>query len=266
MEPEIVNNCFENVVNNAGFQHLAENIFSYLNYKDLQSCQCINRSSKSILANPRFWLQKFIQLGMSKKNQNDWIQAIQLTKDTDFETNIQLYLKKSFSKGKIMNIPCCIDENALQMSCELIKKFGGLFFIIVKCMSDYVYNKIEFEDFSPGCFQALAALDFSCFLSSNSNRFFYSLLAGHGNLNMMKVISPLLSNPNIPEFIGDDDKLYHYTPFTYAARYGQLEIIKFLEPISDNLTGNALQLAISQAKLLNQNHVVEYLKTLSFDQ
>ena len=88
MEPEIVNNCFENVVNNAGFQHLAENIFSYLNYKDLQSCQCINRSSKSILANPRFWLQKFIQLGMSKKNQNDWIQAIQLTKDTDFETNI----------------------------------------------------------------------------------------------------------------------------------------------------------------------------------
>ena len=95
LEPEIVKNSFENVIKNLGLQHLAETIFSYLNYNDLKSCQCINRSSKSILANPKFWLQKLVQLGMSKQNQNDWIKAIKLTKDTDFERNLQLFMPKN---------------------------------------------------------------------------------------------------------------------------------------------------------------------------
>ena len=51
MEPEIIKNYFENFLNNPGLQHLAENIFLYLNYKDLDACQLVNRSSKSILGN-----------------------------------------------------------------------------------------------------------------------------------------------------------------------------------------------------------------------
>ena len=78
MEPEIMKNTLENFINNPGLQHLAENIFSHLNYKDLDACQLVNRSCRSILGNLKFWLRKFIQQGMSKKNQNDWINAIQL--------------------------------------------------------------------------------------------------------------------------------------------------------------------------------------------
>ena len=43
MEPKIIKNSLENVIRNPGLQHLAENIFSYLNYDDLKSCQLINR-------------------------------------------------------------------------------------------------------------------------------------------------------------------------------------------------------------------------------
>ena len=132
LEPEIVKNSFENVIKNPGLQHLAETIFSYLNYNDLKSCQCINRSSKSILANPKFWLQKLVQLGMSKQNQNDWIKAIKLTKDTDFERNLQLYLKRSLCKRTMIDIPCFIDENTMKKSCELINKCGSLAYIIKK--------------------------------------------------------------------------------------------------------------------------------------
>ena len=65
-KPEIIKNSLENFINNAGLQHLAEKIFLYLNFKDLKACQLINRSSQSILANPRFWLQKFIENGQEK--------------------------------------------------------------------------------------------------------------------------------------------------------------------------------------------------------
>ena len=36
LEPEIVKNSFENVIKNPGLLHLAETIFSYLNYNDLR--------------------------------------------------------------------------------------------------------------------------------------------------------------------------------------------------------------------------------------
>ena len=62
---------------------------------------------------------------MSKKNQNNWINAIQLAKETDFERNLQLYLKRSLWKAKIIDVPCYIDENILQKSSKLIKEFGN---------------------------------------------------------------------------------------------------------------------------------------------
>ena len=120
IEPKIVKNSLENFITTPGLQHVAENIFSYLNYQDITDCQRINRSSKLILDNPRFWLRKFIQNGMSKKNQNDWIKAIQLTKNSKLERNIYLYLKRSLRKEKLMNLPCYIDKDVIEKSAELL--------------------------------------------------------------------------------------------------------------------------------------------------
>ena len=138
-QPEInVPKSLENLTNDADIQHLAENIFSCLSYKDLEACQLINQSSRVIISNPRFWLKKLVQNGMSKNNGNDWLKSIELAKDTDFERNLQLYLKRSLGKAKMLDIPCYIEENTLKKSSYLMKKFGRLFDIISVCMNDYI--------------------------------------------------------------------------------------------------------------------------------
>ena len=75
---------------------------------------------------------------MSKNNGNDWLKSIELAKDTDFERNLQLYLKRSLGKAKMLDIPCYIEENTLKKSSHLMKKFGRLFDIISVCMNDYI--------------------------------------------------------------------------------------------------------------------------------
>ena len=140
-QPEIDKKSLENLTNDPDVQHLAENIFSCLSYKDLEACQLINQSSRVIISNPRFWLKKLVQNGMSKNNGNDWLKSIELAKDTDFERNLQLYLKRSLGKAKMLDIPCYIEENTLKKSSYLMKKFGRLFDIISVCMNDYIGKK-----------------------------------------------------------------------------------------------------------------------------
>ena len=76
---------FQNIINNPGLLHLAENIFLNLGPEDLEKCQIINKSSNQILDNPIFWLMKFGQGSLTKKNQEDWIKAIQSKSDSDME-------------------------------------------------------------------------------------------------------------------------------------------------------------------------------------
>ena len=69
----------EIILNNPGFQHIAENVFLNLNHEKLETCRLVNEFCKDILDNPMFWLKKFIRRGLSKKNQIDWMAAIQIT-------------------------------------------------------------------------------------------------------------------------------------------------------------------------------------------
>ena len=91
---------------NPGLQHLAENIFLYLNGKDLKACQLINRSSNQILDNnPMFWLRKCIQKGLSKKNKEDWIKGVQSEMNSNKEKPIALYLKWNFMNKVVVDLP-----------------------------------------------------------------------------------------------------------------------------------------------------------------
>ena len=75
-------------------------------------CRDVNQSSQQIQDDSMFWLKKFIPRGLSKENQMDWTKAIQLTKDTDLESKILLYLKKVFDEG-VVDPPCYINEHIL---------------------------------------------------------------------------------------------------------------------------------------------------------
>ena len=91
----------ERIINNAGF---AKNIFMMLNLKDLAKCHQVSRSFNGFVENPRFWLKKLISRGLSKKNQKDWIAAIDKTKDTDLIKSVLLYFKKIPKKHNFIDV------------------------------------------------------------------------------------------------------------------------------------------------------------------
>ena len=77
----------ENIAKNPGLLHIAEKIFLQLNYEDLmafrlvvdQSC----KASLDKLMTVMFWFKKWIQRGLSKKNQSDWKRAIHWTRNLE---------------------------------------------------------------------------------------------------------------------------------------------------------------------------------------
>ena len=105
----------ENITNNPGLQHLAENILLNLDHQNLEICQEVNNSFKEILNNSR----KFIRRGLPMKNQSEWIKAIQITKDTDLEKPVITYLKKCSKNSRVIAPPYYIDEEFLTTFDEL---------------------------------------------------------------------------------------------------------------------------------------------------
>ena len=255
MECEVVKESLENVINNPGLQHLAENIFSYLNYQDITACQLINNSCNLIISNPRFWINKLVQMGMSMENKKDWITAIQMTKNTDFERNIYLYLKRGFKNAKVVDIPCFIGKDIFELIQELplseIKGQG-------KSVLNESLKKILPLN-APGCIQIFAGSGAKSF-----RRIMFSA-AEYGYLEVVKTLAFLMKKPNAsytPEkkkkkeetekimschvcekiFITKQALYCHIsdkhtlTPIYMAARNGHLDVIKFLAPISDNFS------------------------------
>ena len=89
-------NIFDQIVNTPGLQHIIELIFFNLDFENLVACQLVNKASNEILKNPIFWLEKWrFNQGLSKKNKEDWIKALQMTKNTNFERNVICTSKKS---------------------------------------------------------------------------------------------------------------------------------------------------------------------------
>ena len=130
----------ENVIQNPGLQHISEMILSNLNYENLQKCQTVNKSLEDLLGDPMFWLRKWrTQRGLSKENYDDWVKAIKLTKNTNVEANMKLYLEKVIKYGYVLDISCFIDSEAVEKSNEYTferaikeKKLGILQILAIK--------------------------------------------------------------------------------------------------------------------------------------
>ena len=204
---------FENFLNIPGLQHLAENIFMSLNYGDLMSCQLINRSSKVILDNPMFWLKKFVRRGISRKNKMDWHKAIKLTRNTNLETNILFYLKRSFKHPRLVDFPCYIDENVVLKSLKIAQKID-------------VKNIISWNSLEAGFIQIFASL------TKHPDRMWsYQWNPKYGEIEFIKSLAPLTENPNkiawdIPN--EDGNTLMHF-----AAILGRVDVIKYLVSLVD---------------------------------
>ena len=97
----------ENIINNPGFQHLAEKIFWNLDVEYLKICGLVNQTCHHLLDNPLFWLSKFV--GLSLDNQKDWIKlinSIKNSKEEKEEKAVISYLQWNLKKDETMDLPC----------------------------------------------------------------------------------------------------------------------------------------------------------------
>jgi len=222
----------ENIINNPGHQHIAENIFCNLSYKKLKNCQQINQSCKEILENPLFWKEKFMR-NLSKVNQNDWNAAIQITKTQTWKKNILLYMK--MASKYVVDIPCYITcETLLKCSTKVQEylgstpfSFNGSFLEMGQLNFEkpcrFVLENFSHEDPDIGCIQALGSV------LENFN-IPITLIAHSKESEHLRMIKPLLPLLNETNCLQDQEGR---TLIHCAALNGHVEVVKILACLTD---------------------------------
>ena len=217
----------ENIIKNPGLQHIAENVFLNLNYEKLETCRLVNEFCKEILDNPMFWLKKFIQRGLSKKNQIDWMAAIQITPYYNLETNILNYLKQSSKNERVIDIPCHINEEILS---EYSEKIMELKEVVDNLIMEQLYREIQSGNDDAVRFQILALFmdNYNALnrqVNDGGTPIHWAVLKGCKEI--VKILVPFTDNLNAPNGFGG-------TPIYLAANYGYKEIVTILAPMTDN--------------------------------
>ena len=223
----------ENIINNPGLQHITEKILINLDFQALKTCSHLNNSCiNEVLANPLFLLRKLnSQRRLSQKNYADWVKAIQLTKNTNLEANIKLYLEKVIKIGHFVDVPCFIDRNAVEKSTEftLERALEELNFGVLQILASMKNNPNEAEEARNGQEIAIAARD--------------------GHLNIIKILAPITYQPS------------KFAPVCYAGRKGHIDILKYLVPLTNNLHIWCLQTIAFDLKYHLHHEVINILES-----
>ena len=242
----------ENFMKSPGLQHLAENILLNLDYQTLEHWGDINQVFKQFLNvtmnNPMFWLKRFIQRGLSKKNQDDWIEAIRMTNDGRVPTNMKKYIVwylKAYSKNERVvdfDVPCYLNnQDFLLKAPELIESFS--------CDCANVINKVlkgKIKSFSCNCDEVLKKYLFGTReppikfgvlkLSHYRERLIHdAVYTGHPEI--IQLFLPLYKYPFLNQKLSGSMWNYEYEdldPITLAFEYENLEIMKILAPLTDD--------------------------------
>ena len=236
----------EKFINIPGLQHLAENIFMNLNYRDLEAFGSVKGNFQhfldQLMENPLFWMKKFVRGGMSKKNETNWIEMIQMTRGTKIWKHILSYFKRYF-KNEIQidfDLPCYIKkENLIKLS-EIIKKtedreqsIACYYDKIVKILDHLAVSSEDPDEdqCTPNHWaieNSLQILSQFCNAPDEFGRTPIYVAAYNGYTEVVKVLALLTDKPNAPKNNG-------ITPIYEAAWIGCTEIVKILVHFTDNL-------------------------------
>ena len=226
----------DQILNTQGFQHIVENIFLNLNYEDLLFSQLINNSCKKIIENPMFWLKKWRKRGLSKENEEDWANAIQITRNNpnNEEINALSYIKMVIKMGHFVDVPCYIITERKKLK-KFMKKFPSAEFSIQFRFREAYYRR------NTGMLQILAPLVKSILDLGSTDAMFCSYMynvlyrlntftfaAYNGHTDVIKVLAPLSMKCQ-------QSKMHYFScAIILAVKSGHVEIIKFLAPLAEN--------------------------------
>ena len=238
----------DQIIKTPGLQHISETILFNLDYEDLMNCQTVDKSIQQILETPMFWLKKWrYKRGLSRKNQLDWIKALQMTKNPNLRKNIVLYIQKVIKIGHFVDVPCYIDNDVTKKATEisfeeaLQQKDAGVLQILAPMTRVFntpdvnlhevlqlktPWHNTEFS-YLLDVIKVLAPLTENV-NSQNEGKFTLIHCASlTGQLDIIKFLVPMIENPNAPNKYGN-------TPIHYAVISGYLDVIKFLAPMIEN--------------------------------
>ena len=236
----------DQIIENPGFQHLTEKILLNLPFKDVISLQLVNKTLKEILDDPMFWIKKWILKGLSKKNKDDWIKAIQLTKNTKLAKIIILYTKKVLLRNRLVDFPCHIDEKSVDIFSKFTNETA-----FQKYFEEAFEDKDSLQRIDAGSIQICIPL------VKNPNELnvreptpmLKALAYGHNNI--VKILAPFIGNAN------DDINLYttptrvHCTPIQCAIAIKNTEAINLLAHFCDDYIFQNLDLFNYRGNLIH---------------
>ena len=266
----------EKFINIPGLQHLAENIFMNLNYRDLEAFGSVKGNFQhfldQLMENPLFWMKKFVRGGMSKKNETNWIEMIQMTRGTKIWKHILSYFKRYF-KNEIQidfDLPCYIKkENLIKLS-EIIKKtedreqsIACYYDKIVKILDHLAVSSEDPDEdqCTPNHWaieNSLQTLSQFCNAQDEFGRTPIYVAAYNGYTEVVKVLALLTDKPNAPKNNG-------ITPIYEAAWIGFTEIVKILVHFTDNLNvpDKIVRTPIYSAPCFGYTEIVKILAPLT---
>ena len=215
----------ESFINTPGLQHLAENTFLNLNYREIKACELLNGSFQlfvnQLMANPLFYLKKFILGGMSKKNETDWTEIIQKTRGQKVEEFVLLYLKQYFKNEKVFDFDVP----------SIIKKvtYGNLSIVSQDYYRDEIVKVLDHTNYGKETKYPSTHLRY---LFKDISRTPISWAAIYGHPKIVQILGPLTDNPNALDVDGE-------TPIYIAVSIPNglimnLEIVKILAPLTVN--------------------------------
>ena len=259
----------EEIINSPGLQHIVEEIFLNLDFEDIQACAQINIPCKKVIENPIFWLKKWRLRGLSKKNHEDWIKAIQITRNTPLEENVYAYIKMIIKIGHFVDVPCYINSKVVAAFSNEIwfneafqgKNAGILQLLAAKYIKTEEFNQMLFNAVRHNkidLLKVLAPLTENLNISSKleGDTSLIALAASKGHLNIIKFLVPLTKDPNGPDKDG-------WIPIHYATVWRRLEVIKYLAPLTENPNAQTKQGGVTPIFFAVQQGFLDVIKILA---
>ena len=200
----------ETFTKNPGLQHIAEDIFNILDKKSLIDCRLVNKSWRTIINWPIFWLRK--SKSTMPENSKTWKILVDQIEDYQIEKEFVNILIKNFKLTPMSPLEIVVEliENG-----TYLKTYPNVVHLILEHVNPESTVDVEVAPTSTSICPTYRDMTPIC------------LAAFFGLSDSVQKLVKKYGSSNIPTSEGR-------TPFHCAARNGHLDIVRFLVPLTNH--------------------------------